>query len=85
MPAVQFKVGSLSDAITSITGFVGARQKYLSKVSAAITQEASKPGGSLNQAALSQLNIEVSTAALLSEQAKKLQDSLEQSVRAWVR
>lgn len=82
--SVWVNTSSLSSAITGLTQVVASRQKYLAAISVEIAKDA-QINGTPNQVALARLNMEASTAALLSEQTKKLYDTLEQSIRSWTR
>jgi hypothetical protein len=74
----------LAGAITGIADIVTKRQKLLAQVSIAIAQDAAT-NGTPNQAAIVRLNMETTNANLLNDQAKKLYDALEQSIRTWTR
>lgn len=82
--AVTVNPTHLAGAITGIADIVTKRQKLLAQVSIAIAQDAAT-NGTPNQAAIVRLNMETTNANLLNDQAKKLYDALEQSIRTWTR
>lgn len=84
MEPVTVNTQHLAGAITGIADIVTKRQKLLAQVSIAIAQDAAT-NGTPNQAAIVRLNMETTNANLLNDQAKKLYDALEQSIRTWTR